>query len=594
MNNLLKYTIIILIGNVGFASIVPADRTVTDLAIINRASQQTDLESVQYILEQELPTMLQMYNIPSVRQHTIKTIIGKLQNIRDSKRTITSEDIKKILDDFESTGMKPSDIAKLKSEILKIFYKSSEDNSKDHSIELYEPFLDSEESLNSIAVIVESELPKLAPMYRVPIVLNATVTVIKGAFQNLLNLKKKITISTVEMVLSQTGLSEKIVETLQFEINKLFSNDNSSLAIKSSSVKDEAEIPQFPHFNRIFSSQRYNPGYKAIENYQAPALSDEGMKYNIPAEIKDLDQVNKAAWIKIETPEEFIKILNSKNPERFFLINATAKIEEMIKGAEIELAQNLELNAAYNRFLQGDYGSLTNTILKIRDKRTNAPVIGTMALKLALEGDSKLLLWYIDNVPGDNDDMLNGFWNTYLHSLVIVLAERPELIKPVREVLLKEKYRCYRNYRKFNRDSNSGFVGITPLQLAIMTYDPDIIKLLLDINITAYCVDNYGNLFLREVAACRYDYQSFADLLKIMNYDVLKKNINQEDQIDIAIKNKDVYYAAYLVYILYLMEDPRYISAFDRIKTAFSEKAITGGIKMLNPPELLLEAISQK
>lgn len=593
MNNLLKYTIILLISNVGFASIVPADRAVTDLAIIDRTNQQTDLEAARYILEQELPTMLPMYNISSIRQYTIKTIIGKLQNILDSKQTITSEDIKKILDDFESTGMKPSDIAKLKSEILKIFNTSSED----HSIELYESFLDSEESLNSIAIIVESELPKLAPMYQVPIVLSATVTAIKGAFQNILNLEKKITISTVKKVLSQTGLSEKIVETLQFEINKLFSKDNSSLAIESSFVKDGAEITQFPHFNRIFSLQKYNPGYRAIENYQAPALSDESMKYNFPAEIKDLDQVNKAAWIKIETSEEFIKILNSKNPERFFLINAAAKIEEMIKGAEIELAQNSELNAAYGRFLQGDYGSLTNTILRIRDKRTNAPVIGTMALKLALEGDSKLLLWYIDNVPGDNDDMLNGFWNTYTHSLVIVLAERPELIKPVREVLLKEKYnswnRRYYNYRKFNRDSNSGFVGITPLQLAIMTYNQEVIKLLLDINITAYCVDNYGNLFLREVAACRYDYQSFADLLKNMDYDVLKKNINQEDQIDIAIKNKDVYYAAYLVYILYLMEDSRYISAFERIKTAFSEKAITG-IKMLNPPELLLENISQK
>ena len=185
--------------------------------------------------------------------------------------------------------------------------------------------------------------------------------------------------------------------------------------------------------------------------------------------------------------------------------------------------------------------------------------------------------------------MLNGFWNTYLHSLVIVLAEKPELISSVKETLLKNLSwnRRYYNYRKFNRDSNSGFVGITPLQLAIMTYNQDLIKLLLDINVTPYCVDNYGNLFLREVAACRYNHQSFASLLKLMKFDPLKKDINQKDQIDIAIQNKDVYYAVYLVYMLYLMNDARYISAFERIKAAFSRKAIEG-LKELNAPQKLL------
>ncbi len=575
MNKILNITIILaILTSASIASMVPLNSSV-DIAVVTNTEQQYDLDKVRSILDSELPQMLPMYNLQYVRQSTINTVVEKLKN--------RPNEANKILDVFETTGMSSTNITKLKSKILPIFVKQSGPSKivPDSRLGLYEPFLNGEESLDKISEIIKINLPKIAPMYNVPMVLEVTVTTITEAFHRVLTFKNKITISDSEKILSQTGFSKEIVDKLQSEIKKLFTETSTQV-----STIDEHRIS--PFFHRIFD-QRYNPGYGSIESYQALALSDESIKYNVPAEMKTLDQINKAAWIKVETPEEFIKILNSKNPEHFFLVNATAKIEEMIKGAEIELIQNTKLNIAYRLFLDDDYSGLTNDILKIRDKRTNSPVIGTMALKLALENKPDLLIWYIDNVPGDNDDMLNGFWNTYLHSLVIVLAEKPELIAPVKEALLKNASwnRRYYNYRKFNRDSNSGFVGITPLQLAIMTYNQDLIKLLLDINITPYYVDNYGNLFLREVAACRYNPQSFASLLKLMNFDPLKKDINQKNQIDIAIQNKDVYYAVYLVYMLYLMNDDRYISAFERIKAAFSKKAIEG-LKELNAPQKLL------
>lgn len=571
-------TILAILTSVSFASMVPVNKN-TDITTENNITKLSNLDKVRLILNEKLPKMLPMYNISYVRESTVNTIINKLKANPNAAN--------EILDDFNTTGMSQNNLEQLKQEILPILQKQNlQKLSQDSRIDSYEPFLNSEESINKISEIIKTQLPQIAPMYQVPVVLNATVSAITEAFYKVLDIKKKITISDSEKILSQTGFSEEIINKLQTEIKKLFTNQNDT--------NSENDTRISPLFNRVFDLQRNSLGYSPITSYQAPALTYEGMRYNVPVEIKDLDQVNKNAWIKIETSEEFIKILNSKNPERFFLINATAKVEEMIKGAEIELAQNPELNAAYELFLHNDYSHLTNNILKIRDKRTNSPVIGTMALKLALQGDSNLLLWYIDNVPGGDDDTLNGFWNTYLHSLVIVLAEKPELINPIKEVLLKDKYnswnRCYYNYRKFNRDSNSGFVGITPLQLAIITYNQDLINLLIDIGVVPYCVDKYGNLFLREVAACRYDHKSFANILKLMSFDPLKMDINHKDQIDIAIENKDVYYAVYLVYMLYLMKDPRYISAFERIKAAFSGKVIEGLKKLNAPQNLLLKA----
>ena len=371
MNKILNTTIILaILTSASIASMVPLNSN-TDIAVVTNTNQQYVLDKVRSILDSELPQMLPMYNIQYVRQSTINTIIEKLKN--------KPNEVVQILDDFRTTGMNSANIEKLKSKILPIFEKQPETSKtvQDSRIDLYESSLNSEESLDKISEIIKINLPKIAPMYNVPMVLEATVTAITEAFHRVLTFKGKITISDSEKILSQTGFSKEIVDKLQSEIKKLFTETSPQV-----STIDEHRVS--PFFHRIFG-QRYNPGYRSIEDYQAPALSDENIKYNVPAEIKTLDQINRAAWIKVETPEEFIKILNSKNPEHFFLVNATAKIEEMIKGAEIELAQNPKLNNAYELFLHNDYSGLTNDIIKIRDKRTNSPVIGTMALKLALE-----------------------------------------------------------------------------------------------------------------------------------------------------------------------------------------------------------------
>ena len=419
--------------------------------------------------------------------------------------------------------------------------------------------------LANIRSMLNEKLPTISSIYSIPEVKNAMIESLIGDFQKNIDTRTPISISDIANMLNNRvikAFDTESIERLKTEFGQIF-------AIAPTAVFQEEPIS-----TAIVRSEGYTP----INNYDAPEIDKETSAL-----------VKRNAWIRISSPEEFIKILNSKNPEKFFLDNALAKRNEMIKGAEIELGKNPTLRTAYEAALQGDYSKINREIFKIRDNLTNSPVIGTMALKLALEGNATLLLWYIENVPSDNDDMLNSFNNVYLHTLVSVLAEKPALIRTVKDAFMKSDMsyggRRRFKYMKFNIDSNSGLIGITPFQLALMTYNHELIELLIDMNAGRYYVDIYGNLFLREVAACRYDKSSFIKLLKKVKYDVLEKNINQEDQIDIAIKNKDVYYMAYLLHILHEMNDPRFSEAFDRVKRCFSDRrALLSGLEMLHSP----------
>lgn len=420
--------------------------------------------------------------------------------------------------------------------------------------------------LANIRSMLNEKLSIISPIYSIPGVKSAMIESLIGDFQKNIAIRTPISISDIANMLNNRVIKAfytESIERLKTEFGQIFA------------TVPTAVVQKEPISTTIVRSE----GYTSINNYDAPEIDKETSAL-----------VKRNAWIRISSPEEFIKILNSKNPEKFFLDNAVAKRNEMIKGAEIELGKNPTLRTAYEAALQCDYSKINREIFRIRDDLTNSPVIGTMALKLALKGNATLLLWYIENVPSDNDDMLNSFHNVYLHTLVSVLSEKPALIRTVKDAFMKPDSMSYSGrrrfkYMKFDRDSNSGLIGITPFQLALMTYNHELIELLIDINAECYCIDMYGNLFLREVAACRYDKSSLIKLLKKVKYDVLKKNINQEDQIDIAIKNKDVYYMAYLLHILHEMNDPRFSEAFDRVKRNFSDQqALLSGLDMLHSP----------
>lgn len=143
-------TILAILTSVSFASMVPVNKN-TDITTENNITKLSNLDKVRLILNEKLPKMLPMYNISYVRESTVNTIINKLKANPNAAN--------EILDDFNTTGMSQNNLEQLKQEILPILQKQNlQKLSQDSRIDSYEPFLNSEESINKISEIIKNSI----------------------------------------------------------------------------------------------------------------------------------------------------------------------------------------------------------------------------------------------------------------------------------------------------------------------------------------------------------------------------------------------------------------------------------------------------
>lgn len=318
---------------------------------------------------------------------------------------------------------------------------------------------------------------------------------------------------------------------------------------------------------------------------QLPTLSldNDQIETVLPSSLQ-LDQKNFES-IEIKDPKLFVKLLNSGYLGEFLLKNEEAKVLSFINEANDLLSSNCEIKEAYDFAMTGDFSKIY-TILgsKIRGEKTNNPIVASLAIKNAMQNDGQLFLWYLRNAIKDDDDQLNRFNNIFFHAMVYVLHKKNELLDKTLEALLdpyvdqhgrQKKFRngkVMHNYNRFNIDSNSGLIGITPFQLALCTYNSKIINLFIKIGAVPNYVDAYSNLSLRYIAGLKYNHKSCSQFLKTINFDILKKDINGQDAIDIALRNDDVVYIKYIIYILYQTGDSRLNDVMARLKEHYGKQ----------------------
>jgi len=286
-------------------------------------------------------------------------------------------------------------------------------------------------------------------------------------------------------------------------------------------------------------------------------------------------------------------------------INGISKLSKEIEEAEKILTSNEELKNAYT---QRDYDVMLSISKQygqygLRDDDTNTSVLASLALSNALNGDTDMLVWYIQNAPANYDSMKNNYGDSFLHSLIIVLYLKPDIFNEVRNAL-KAYRKGFEGYRYINAkffardDNNSNFGGVNPLQLAIslanlklsdmskksiefssivqkqintlavavQQFPENIIQLMIDINTEPNHVDAFNYPTLRYLAANRYPIDMNNKLFSwVMGKTDLFVKIDSRDYIDLAIENRDWFYLVYIIFSLASSGNDNVASVIERV-----------------------------